>query len=169
MQMHRDVLDDAPAWPTREGEVAVHDYSWARVIELLGGQKQLRLTSPDALGLQERIRAGFPPTTVDSLSLSTGLTAVTLAGVLGLSVSTITRKKQNHRPLDPAHSDRAFRVARAFSFAEEVFGDQQKAQRWMHKPNRAMGGAVPVELLDTELGEDRVRQILKRIEWGVYS
>jgi uncharacterized protein (DUF2384 family) len=39
----------------------------------------------------------------------------------------------------------------------------------MHKPNRAMGGAVPVELLDTELGEDRVRQILKRIEWGVYS
>ena len=142
---------------------------FSRVILKLGGEKKLGLASADVAGMLARIRHGFPATVVDTLSTSTGLSLRETAELLGLSPSTLTRKKATKALLDPAHSDRAFRVANAFAYAETVFGEADKALRWMHKPNRAMGGAVPVELLDTQLGETRVRQILTRIEWGAYS
>jgi putative toxin-antitoxin system antitoxin component (TIGR02293 family) len=50
-----------------------------------------------------------------------------------------------------------------------VFGERAKASRWLHNPNRALGGVSPLSLLDTDLGTREVEQILGRIEYGVYS
>jgi len=160
-------LKDSGARAGLPGSSSAGEFS--RVILKLGGQKKLGLASADVAGMLARIRHGFPATVVDTLSSSTGLSLRETAELLGLSPSTLTRKKASKALLDPAHSDRAFRVANAFAYAETVLGDADKALRWMHKPNRAMGGAVPVELLDTQIGESRVRQILTRIEWGAYS
>ena len=41
--------------------------------------------------------------------------------------------------------------------------------RWLQKPNRALGGAIPIDLLSSDLGADQVETILGRIEYGVYS
>ena len=35
--------------------------------------------------------------------------------------------------------------------------------------NRALGGAVPIDQLDTDLGAKEVENILGRIAYGVYS
>jgi putative toxin-antitoxin system antitoxin component (TIGR02293 family) len=60
-------------------------------------------------------------------------------------------------------------VGRTAAHAEKVFGERAKASRWLHKPNRALGGVSPLSLLDTDLGTREVEQILGRIEYGVYS
>ena len=39
----------------------------------------------------------------------------------------------------------------------------------MVKPNRALGGKIPFDLLDTELGVRSVEQILYAIAYGMYS
>jgi len=53
--------------------------------------------------------------------------------------------------------------------AEEVLGTAEKAARWLKKPNRALGGAVPLAQLDTDIGARQVEEILGRIEHGLYS
>lgn len=60
-------------------------------------------------------------------------------------------------------------IAKVFVRAAEVFDNQDKARRWLHKPCRALGGEVPLSLLDTPLGIQTVENELSRIEFGVYA
>ena len=68
-----------------------------------------------------------------------------------------------------ASSDRVLRIARVVAQAARVLGAKDKAVRWMSTPNRAMGGSVPVEMLDTDLGTQDVEAALGRIGHGVFS
>lgn len=52
--------------------------------------------------------------------------------------------------------------------AIEVFASQEKAQRWMKKPCRALGGKIPEQLMETPEGVEAVLDELTRIEHGVY-
>ncbi len=53
--------------------------------------------------------------------------------------------------------------------AIEVFGNSDKATRWMGRPNRALGQKTPIEMLGTKEGRKEVEELLGRIEYGVYS
>jgi putative toxin-antitoxin system antitoxin component (TIGR02293 family) len=71
--------------------------------------------------------------------------------------------------LQPEESDRVLRLALVISDADEVLGSREKAQRWLSKPNRALGGETPESLLATEYGAQLVREELSRIEHGVFA
>jgi putative toxin-antitoxin system antitoxin component (TIGR02293 family) len=66
-------------------------------------------------------------------------------------------------------SDAVVRVAGALARAIDVLGDRKKAVRWLTSSNRALGGEIPITLLDTSAGTHEVETILDRIEYGVYS
>jgi putative toxin-antitoxin system antitoxin component (TIGR02293 family) len=53
--------------------------------------------------------------------------------------------------------------------ATEVFDDREVAVDWMLSSNRALEGQSPLDVLDTEVGEEQVRTLLGRIEYGVYT
>jgi acyl carrier protein len=57
----------------------------------------------------------------------------------------------------------------AIAYAKEVFENDETAQKWLKRPNRALGGKIPYDLLDTEEGREQVYKLLGRIEYGVYS
>ena len=48
-------------------------------------------------------------------------------------------------------------------------GDEDAATRWLKRPNRALGGRVPLELIDTEPGARAVENVLGRIAYGGVS
>ena len=57
-----------------------------------------------------------------------------------------------------------------FGRALELFeGDSRAAERWLSSPKRALGGAVPYELAETEAGAREVEALIGRIEHGVFS
>jgi putative toxin-antitoxin system antitoxin component (TIGR02293 family) len=66
-------------------------------------------------------------------------------------------------------TDRLSRLAGVAARAAEVLGSTEKAAHWLQRPNRALGGRVPLELLDTDAGTQQVAEVLGRIEHGVYS
>ena len=66
-------------------------------------------------------------------------------------------------------SDRLYRLARVVALAKRHIGDEEAAARWLRRPNRALGGNVPLELLDTELGARAVENVLGRIAFGGVS
>jgi putative toxin-antitoxin system antitoxin component (TIGR02293 family) len=64
-------------------------------------------------------------------------------------------------------SDRAIRLIRIAVRAKEVFGNPEKAWRWLRKPKKAFNGKTCVEMLITEHGGREVENMLTRIEHGM--
>jgi putative toxin-antitoxin system antitoxin component (TIGR02293 family) len=66
-------------------------------------------------------------------------------------------------------SDRIYRLARTVALAKHYIGDKDSAARWLRRPNRALGGSAPLDLMDTELGARAVENVLGRIAYGGIS
>jgi putative toxin-antitoxin system antitoxin component (TIGR02293 family) len=61
------------------------------------------------------------------------------------------------------------RFSRLLEHATNVFGDVNKARVWLKFPQRGLGGAVPLDYAETEVGAREVDNLLGRIDYGVYS
>jgi putative toxin-antitoxin system antitoxin component (TIGR02293 family) len=82
---------------------------------------------------------------------------------------TLARRIASGEPLTVQENDSALRVARVMKLAERVFGELDRAQRWLRKPNRGMEGIVPLDLLESESGAILVEQSLHQIDHGIYA
>lgn len=74
-----------------------------------------------------------------------------------------TAKKE---PLTVEESDRVVRLARIQALAEDVFGDTQKANRWLREDLGVLDRKSPLEVARTESGARLVEQLLAKIDWG---
>ena len=59
-------------------------------------------------------------------------------------------------------------TARIRAWATEIFGDPDKAERWLKTRNRVLEDA-PINLLETSDGIEMVETVLHRIEHGIFS
>lgn len=91
-----------------------------------------------------------------------------LAPKLGISRATLNRRMAKGR-LEPQESDRLVRFARLMGKAVEVLETKEDARRWLSSPQVGLGGAVPLDCAETEVGAREVEDLLGRIEYGVYS
>lgn len=57
-------------------------------------------------------------------------------------------------------------VDQLFSFAEEVFGSEQKSQEWMRTEVIALRSAKPIDMVSTPEGRKWVRDVLEKIQEG---
>jgi putative toxin-antitoxin system antitoxin component (TIGR02293 family) len=64
--------------------------------------------------------------------------------------------------------DRAERMSRIHDHALRVFGDPEKVHRWLRKPSRALDGAIPIKLIETESGALRVAEALHALDYGMF-
>lgn len=138
------------------------------IAETLGGRTVLKERLADYTAVIHRARSGLPFASLAAIGTRFDIPLLTLARLIGLPARTLARRKQERR-LRADESDRLLRLARVAAVAEDVLGAQDKAGRWLQKPNRALGGIVPLDLLDTDLGAEEVVTVLGRIEHGVYS
>jgi len=117
-----------------------------------------------------RVKAGLPVAELDALRDLLGLTMENLAGRIGISIATLSRRRQRGQRLDPGHGDRVLRLARLFHLATQLFdGDEDTARAWLSKPARAFDGETPLDHADTEAGAREVEQLLGRLEHSVYT
>ncbi|MDQ5966272.1 MAG: hypothetical protein QG625_2427 [Cyanobacteriota bacterium erpe_2018_sw_39hr_WHONDRS-SW48-000098_B_bin.30] len=79
---------------------------------------------------------------------------------------TLARRKEK---LTAEESDLLARLARIHDFAIEVFGNHEKARKWLRTPNRAIKDHVPLQLLRSDYGARIVESLLGRIAHGIFS
>jgi putative toxin-antitoxin system antitoxin component (TIGR02293 family) len=115
------------------------------------------------------IRKGFPFSVFTSLRDRAKLSEETIWASLRIAKRTAARRKERAERLKSDESELLFRLARVLAAGTEVLGSEQNARDWLLAGNRALGGGVPIELLDTGIGFQEVMDVLKRIEHGVYS
>lgn len=118
--------------------------------------------------LVEVLRVGLPVKELDDLQATLAVPMEKLAPMLGISRATLHRRKAVGR-LDQAESDRVVRFARLMGKAVEVLESEENARQWLNSPQFGLGGAVPLEYAETEVGAREVENLLGRIEYGVYS
>ncbi|MGF6981957.1 putative toxin-antitoxin system antitoxin component (TIGR02293 family) [Paraburkholderia atlantica] len=59
------------------------------------------------------------------------------------------------------------RGRRDVSQAKDVFGDAGTAARWLSQPHTEMCGARPLDVLETQGGYERIRDLPARITHGI--
>jgi putative toxin-antitoxin system antitoxin component (TIGR02293 family) len=73
----------------------------------------------------------------------------------------------------PANADRdpdtLARHLEIHVLAHRVFGNPQKAEAWLARPNASLGGQTPADLLGDELGAAVVRETLEQIDQGIFA
>ena len=139
-----------------------------RVRNYLGGTKIIGSPKTE-LDFVPIIRDGFPFSVFTSLRDRARLSEDVICGSLRIAKRTAARRKKEAGRLKPIESELLLRLARVLVAATETLGSEDKAREWLTSENRALGGAVPIGLLDTGLGFEEVMDILTRVEYGVYS
>lgn len=86
---------------------------------------------------------------------------------LGLSNSSIGRKSSTTKRLGSTGSDRIARAILIHALAKDVLEDPKLAGEWMLKPNVHLHDETPLDMLDTQVGYDCVRDVLIRLAHGV--
>lgn len=130
----------------------------------------------DSLGLAGEVRSelefvelvedGLPTGTIRELKQLGDLSEAELSRIIPRRTLSHARKSER---LSPEQSDRVARAAGIFALAQATFLDRAKANDWMRRPNAALAGKAPMELLRTGSGAELIEQILGRIAYGVYS
>ena len=139
------------------------------VIDVLGGTKVFKgAARSDATALLDLVRAGLPYQALESIRARLNLSLPEAALVLHVPLRTLARRRHG-RKLDAGESDRLYRLARIAAQAVAALGAEDKAAAWLRRPNRSLNGAVPLGLLDTDLGARQVEDVLGRMAHGVVS
>lgn len=140
------------------GEVTIH----ASTGRITGS----KLSKPIAQRISQ-VREGLPISELNTLANVLRISRDQLAAILGVTTRTLQRKAEADDRLGPVPSDRLARVERILLLATEVLGSGEKASRWMTAASRPLEGQQPLQLLDTDIGTQRVEQELYQIKYGI--
>ena len=118
--------------------------------------------------LAELIERGLPSDTL-SLLKEKGLTFTEVADLI-ISPRTLQhRKARGNQQLTHEEADKVVRIARILAFAEQVFGDREKALRWLRKPDDRLNERSRLSMLITESGGRVVEEMLWQIDEGMFN
>lgn len=137
------------------------------IVSTLGGRRVFGARS-QAIDLLVEVERGLPTKTYRIVADALNLTPEEEDRLL--QVSTRTRARWKHRPrLDTATSDRLVRLARILALAVDVLESQEHAVAWLREPADALGGRSPLEVMGTDVGAEKVTNMLYQMEYGVYA
>jgi putative toxin-antitoxin system antitoxin component (TIGR02293 family) len=143
--------------------------SIADIVEVLGGEQTFSTPILKADDLVAEVRAGLPASTINLLASALSMQRAEVAKCLNIPARTLSRRLASKSRLTQDESDRTTRMARVVALANEILGAEDKAQRWMAAPNRALGGRRPFDQLDTEMGARSAEDVLYAIAYGMFS
>ncbi|RZZ86652.1 DUF2384 domain-containing protein [Pseudoxanthomonas winnipegensis] len=131
-----------------------------------------KLGGPSVLGRDIRSQADLALLVRHRLPLL-ALRGLTQAGISEQEIErfVIPQRTRRHRaekaqPLTVEESDRAVRLLRIQTLAEDTFKDTQKAHLWLRRPLGVLSHETPLDVAQTEAGARLVEAVLARIAWG---
>lgn len=114
------------------------------------------------------IKEGITKTELESLKGKVDWDYNQLAQVFSVARATLINKKGKEK-FDMGISEKIVSVADIYSYGYEVFEDESRFNNWIFRANKALGGQSPYDLLDNQYGREEVKNLIGRIDYGVYS
>lgn len=97
---------------------------------------------------------------------------------LNLSTATVNKKAKQAHTLSPAESERVIGIARLVGQLEAMIQESGNPKgfdavawmsRWLQEPLSSLGGARPIDLMDTMEGQTLVSTALAQMQGGAYA
>ena len=126
---------------------------------------QSQMTAFEKIGL---IRTGISKTDFEGFKQKAGLDYDQLAATLSVARATLINKKGTEK-FNSTVSEKIVSLADIYSYGYEVFEDIERFNKWIFRSNKALGGLTPFNLLDNQYGREEVKDLIGRIDYGVYS
>ncbi|HMC60511.1 MAG TPA: antitoxin Xre/MbcA/ParS toxin-binding domain-containing protein [Candidatus Solibacter sp.] len=117
--------------------------------------------------LAAEVEKRLPATTIQSL-VRGGLSDAEVYQLI-VPRRTLAHRMAKHQSLSQGESDKAVRVARLTAMAEQVFGEPNRAWRWLRKPKDRFDGKSPLGMLATEAGARLVEETIAQIDDGIFA
>ena len=139
-----------------------------------------RTSHADPMQMVELERQGTPVTIVIDLSRRMGIPAIRMFKMLGVPKATATKKARDGENMTGSAGYAAMGMAKLLATAQEIvakstadeardFNAAEWLGRWIERPQPALGGRRPAELLDTATGVQVVTRLLGSIVSGSYQ
>ena len=135
------------------------------VFRKLGGREVLGQNVTSEADLARLVHGRIPLRERSSMSGAGGFSDQEIGRFI-ISEHTLRHRKAKRQPLTVEESDRIVRLTRIQALTEDVFGDAQKANRWLRENPTILDGKPPLEIARTESGARVVEQMLAKIDWG---
>ncbi len=141
--------------------------SMVKISKLLSDSKRgiFVNSSKDFINLS---RQGLSYGQLKRILLFTNLTIKQLSKLLSISERQLSRYSKD-KILKTDISSHLILIVELYDFGYEVFDSEEDFQIWMNSEIRALSYQKPINLLDTPFGINDVKNVLGRLEYGVYS
>ncbi|MFY7651804.1 MAG: type II toxin-antitoxin system Xre/ParS family antitoxin [Chitinophagaceae bacterium] len=116
----------------------------------------------------QQIQAGISKKALEQFKNRASLDYDKLAKLLAVTRVTLINKPTAEK-FNTVLSERILALADIYSYGYDVFEDEQKFNQWMFTENKALAGKTPFEVCNNQFGREEVKNIIGRIEYGVYS
>ena len=114
------------------------------------------------------VNQGVPLSALEEFAAFSGFALKDLLEVV-IPARTLKHRRQRQESLSLDESDRLARVARLYELGVKVFGNPDKARRWLSKPKHRFEGRSPLAMMRTELGGRGVEEMIYQIDEGVFA
>jgi putative toxin-antitoxin system antitoxin component (TIGR02293 family) len=124
------------------------------------------------------VKRGIPARSLAELSERMALSKEKLYQTIGVAKATMTRKIKNAQVLDKDESERTLGMAVLLGQVESMVAESGNPQgfnaatwvaAWLDRPQPALGGRRPGQLMDTADGRVLVSDLLSRMQSGAYG
>ena len=120
--------------------------------------------------VRETIKGGLSARSAETIRRILGVTKQEAADLLGISPSTLARRKSKNQLLTPQESDRVYRLDKVWTATLRLFdNDADMARTWLKTPLETLEGETPLNFCDTEAGAQFINDLIGRLEHGVFS
>ena len=108
------------------------------------------------------VRAGLPTAALDRLQSHLQVSDARLAPLLGVSPRTLRRRREAGT-LTSDESDRLVLLAEVVTLARQAVDGADSAREWLRAPHSLLGGASPLDRMDTVVGMKEVTRMLAHV------
>ena len=146
----------------------------------LTGSHVAELNTATPLGIVEMERRGVPGSLVKEMAVKMAVPAVRMFSYLGIPKATVEKKAAGREMIAGSGGQAALGMVRLLAIAQAMvqnsdapeakgFDSAKWLGQWIERPQPALGGRRPAELLDTPTGTGLVARLLGAIESGTYQ
>jgi putative toxin-antitoxin system antitoxin component (TIGR02293 family) len=141
----------------------------AAVVALLGGPAVIPQPVHNESDLLRVASAGVPIKAVRHLQRHMRLSDREISEMLTIPESALARHEQTQSNLTRDEAEKAIQLSAVVAHGLDVFENEADFYHWLQLENPALGGERPQALLSSAPGREQVREVLGRIQWGIFS